>query len=87
MVGEAGIKDLFFLGGQLIITLDPIAFDLEKLLRDTLPFHGSEMRNFVKDFSQAHDGSLTGCGRPFNCHPVRSLPTHHRMLDTKRRSR
>jgi len=82
VVGEAGIKEMFFLGTQLIIALDPIAFDLEKLLRDTLPLHGSEMWDFVKDFSQTHDWSLIGSGRSFNCHPVRSLPTHGRMLDS-----
>ncbi len=53
---------MLFLGAQLVVAVDPIAFDLEKLLSDTLPFHRSKTWNFVEDFSQAHCRSLAGGG-------------------------
>jgi hypothetical protein len=54
MCSEPRIDEMFFLGAQRIIALDPITFDLAKFLCDTLPLLESETRDFVKNFSQTH---------------------------------
>jgi len=68
MFRKPGIKEMLFLGTQLILAVDPIAFDLEQLFSDTLPLHWGQTWNFVEYFSQAHSRSLADGGRWFNCH-------------------
>ena len=74
VIGKAGIKQMLLLGAQRIVAFDPVAFELKKLLGDALPLRGSETRNFLKDFSQTHGGSLIGADRSFNRHHLPAPP-------------